>query len=64
MKLHKSYPHDTNLLNLMFTIARNDKVLMEFLAQVQFIRDHPNITEQQVRASMAVEANRKPADER
>ncbi len=51
MKLPKTYPNDTNLLSLIFAM-RNDKVLIEFLAQVQFVRDHPNITEQQVRASI------------
>ena len=48
----KAYPNDTNLLSFMFTIARNDRLLLMFLTEIQFIRDHPNITEEQVRREL------------
>lgn len=54
------YPNDTNLLSFLFTVARNDYLFHNILLIINFIRDHPNMTERQVRKElrrMPVEAN-------
>lgn len=53
-QLNKVYPNDTNLLSFMFTIARNDHALNMFLTQIQFIREHPNLSELQVRRQLSM----------
>lgn len=55
-KLPEEQPKfDTNLLQFMFTIARNDHLLTLFLREIQFIREHPNITEREVRKNVELQ---------
>lgn len=51
-KLPKVYPNDMNMLSFIFTLARNDTLLRIFLSQIQFIRDRPLMTEEQVRREL------------
>jgi hypothetical protein len=52
------YPNDTNLLSFMFSIARNDSLLALFLHEIQFIRQHPMLTEEQVRHELELDKMR------
>ena len=49
------YPNDVNLLHLMFELARNDTMLLDFLNNVIFIREHPLLKEDQVRRELMVQ---------
>lgn len=51
-KVPRVYPNDINLLSFMFTLARNDATLALFLHELQFIRQHPMMTETQVRSAL------------
>jgi len=48
-ELPRTYTKDTNLLSFMFLIARSDHLLGLFLKEIKFIRDHPLLTEEEVR---------------
>ena len=45
-------PYDTNLLSWMFIIARNDYLFHNVLLILNFIRDHPHMSEGQVRREL------------
>jgi hypothetical protein len=47
---------DTNLLQFMFLIARDDRMLTIFLQQIQFIREHPLLTEVEARKELERQA--------
>lgn len=49
LKLEQPIVNDTNLLRLMFILARNDNLLQTFLLEIQFIRDRPQLTEEEIR---------------
>lgn len=50
------YPSDTNLLHLMFELARDDKLLLDFLNNLIFIREHPALSEAQARRELNMQA--------
>lgn len=53
-KQDKVYPNDTNLLSFIFRTARNDRLLNALLTQIEYIRSHPNISEEDVRKELAM----------
>lgn len=49
------YESDVNLLHFLFDLARDDKMLLQFLNNLIFIREHPALTEALVRRELAVQ---------
>lgn len=60
--LSKPAPLDTNLLSLMFQLARNNGLLLAFLNQIIFIREHPSLTEEQARRELNMQGLIVPKD--
>jgi hypothetical protein len=54
-KKRTQYDPDTNLLSWMFLIARNEDLLRRALIIIQFIRDHPTLSEDAVRKELVQE---------
>lgn len=52
------YANDTNLLSFMFQAARNDRILSMLLTEIQFIRENPQLSEEQVRRQLELDAIR------
>ena len=53
LKIKHTYPNDTNLLSWLFIIARNDDTLLRVLSIIQFIRERPHLSEQDVRKELS-----------
>ncbi len=43
------YPKDTNLIEWIFLISRNSDLLYRLLIIIEFIRDHPDLSEEAMR---------------
>lgn len=52
----RTYAPDTNLLSWLFMIARSDLLLTRALNIIQFIREHPQLSEDEVRKHLELEA--------
>lgn len=53
--LKQVYEPDVNLLHLLFDLARDDTMLLQFLNNLIFIREHPSMTEALVRRELDVQ---------
>lgn len=51
----RKYPNDMNMLSFLFQAARNDRILNMLLTEIQFIRDHPMLTEEQARRQLELQ---------
>lgn len=50
------YPNDTNLLSWLFIISRDEQLLLRALLIMQFIKEHPTLSEEAVRKELALDA--------
>lgn len=54
-KPKKEHPFDTNLLSWLFLVARNDDLLYRALSIIQFIREHPRLSEDEARKELKLQ---------